>query len=288
VSGVEMDQSGAFGADWSAGLRRGADRELDDWLRFAHAAADEADRIALAAFQTELQIDQKTDGSYVTEADRSVERMLRERIADRYPGHGVIGEEYGRDDADGARERWYVDPIDGTHNFMRGVPLFGTLLAIEADGELQVGLASAPALGQRWYARRGGGTWVTGGPNGTAGPRRLRVSKVDRLDQAQILFRSINDMHDSRVGPGFDRLVREVWRERGFGDFWGYTLVADGAAEAMMEQDLGPWDLAAPWILVEEAGGRITDFDGRRSLARGEGFATNGLLHEAVLAHLRG
>ncbi len=282
-----MDQSGGHGPEWSAGHQRGDDRDLDGWLRFAQAAADEADRIALAAFQTELEIDQKTDGSFVTEADRSVERMLRERIADAYPGHGVVGEEFGREGEDAA-ERWYVDPIDGTHNFMRGVPLFGTLLAVERDGEIQVGVASAPALGQRWYARRGGGTWVIGGPNRTAVSRRLRVSRVDRLDRAQILYRSINDMHEARVGAGFDRLVREVWRERGFGDFWGYTLVADGAAEAMMEQDLGPWDLAAPWILVEEAGGRITDFDGRRSLDRGEGFATNGLLHDAILDRLWG
>jgi histidinol-phosphatase len=281
-----MAQMPGFGPEWSAELRRGTEAELEAWLAFAHAAADEADRIALAAFQTELQVEQKTDGSFVTEADRTIETMLRERIAEAFPQHGVIGEEYGQEGS-GTAERWYVDPIDGTHNFMRGLPLFGTLIAVERDGELQMGVASAPALGQRWYARRGGGTWVIGGPNGGGAPRRLKVSNVDRLDQAQILFRSINDMHDSRVGPGFDRLIREVWRERGFGDFWGYTLVADGVAEAMMEQDLGPWDLAAPWVLVEEAGGRITDFDGRRSAERGEGFASNGILHDVVLATLR-
>ena len=273
-----------FGVDWSAELRRGSEAELDGWLRFALKAVDEADRLALAAYQTTLHIERKTDGTYVTEADRAVERAVRERIADAYPGYGVVGEEYGPEGTEAA-ERWYLDPIDGTHNFMRGVPMFGTLLAVERDGEIQVGVVSAPALGLRWHATRGGGTWVVGGPNGTV-PRRLRVSSIDRLDQAQLLYRSINDMHASRVSSGFDQLVKDVWRERGFGDFWGYTLVSDGAAEAMMEQDLGPWDLAAPWILVEEAGGRITDFDGRRSLEKGEGFASNGLLHPILQERL--
>ena len=281
-----MIQTEEFGPAWSAGLRRGTPDELAGWLRFALDACDAADRIALDAFATDLHIDQKQDGSFVTDADRAIERLIRERIADAYPGHGVVGEEYGQEGMTAA-ERWYLDPIDGTHNFMRGVSLFGTLLAVERDGELQVGVVSAPAVGQRWYASRGEGSWVIGGPRGQT-PRRLAVSTVDRVDRAQVLFRSVNDMHDSRVSAGFDRLIREVWRERGFGDFWGYTLVADGAAEAMMEQDLGPWDLAAPWILVEEAGGRVTDFSGERSLARGEGFATNGRLHGPVLERLGG
>ena len=280
-----MIQTEAYGPAWSAGLRRGDAEELAEWLRFAHAACDEADRIALGAFATDLHVDRKQDGSFVTDADRAIERLVRERIADAYPRHGVVGEEYGQEGMT-ATERWYLDPIDGTHNFMRGVPLFGTLLAVERDGELQVGMVSAPAIGQRWYASRGEGSWVVGGPRGQV-PRRLHVSDIDEIGEAQVLFRSMNDMHDSRVGAGFDRLVRAVWRERGFGDFWGYTLVSDGAAEAMMEQDLGPWDLAAPWILIEEAGGRITDFDGQRSLERGEGFATNGRIHGLVLDELR-
>lgn len=279
-----MIQTDEYGPAWSAGLRRGSPDELATWLRFANAAADEADRIALAAFESELLIDQKADGSFVTQADRQIEQLIRERIADTYPSHGVVGEEYGREGMTAA-ERWYVDPIDGTHNFMRGVPLFGTLIAVERDGEIQAGVASAPALGRRWFASRGSGTWLVGG--GGKAPRRLRVSDIDGFDAAQVVFRSVNDMHDSRVSAGFDRLIREVWRERGFGDFWGYTLVSEGAAEAMIERDLGPWDLGAPWILVEEAGGRITDFDGRRSFELGEGLATNGLLHGRVLDRLR-
>jgi histidinol-phosphatase len=283
-----MDDLRAAGPDWSAGLRRGSPDELARWLAFALDCVDATDPIALAAFRTKLDIDRKADGSFVTAADREVERVLRGRIADAYPHHGLVGEEYGEADAGAGGERWYIDPIDGTHNFMRGVPLFATLLAVERDGEIQAGVISAPALGQRWYATRGGGAWTVGGPANPPGPRRLRVSPVAALADAQILFRSLSDMRASRVADGFERLVRAAWRERGFGDSWGYTLVADGAAEAMLEQDLYAWDLAAPWIIVEEAGGRITDFDGRRSLERGEGFATNGLLHEAVLDQLWG
>ena len=285
---AEMGQGARSGPDWSAELRRTSRAELEGWLRFAHEAADEADRLALAAFQTDLDVQEKADGSFVTQADRAIEQAVRSRLAGRFPGHGVVGEEYGETDR-GAPVRWYLDPIDGTHNFMRGVPLFGTLLAVEVDGELQAGVISAPALGRRWHASRGGGAWTT--TTAARVPetaRRLRVSGVASLDRAQLLYRSIRDMHASRVGPGFDALLTRVWRERGFGDFWGYTLVAGGSAEAMMEQDLGPWDLAAPWIVVEEAGGRITDFDGRRSLAHGEALATNGVLHETFLAGLHG
>jgi histidinol-phosphatase len=276
----------AEGSAWSATLRRAQEAELADWLAFCHATCDAADRIALAAFRTELAVERKADGSFVTAADQAVERAIRERIADRYPTHGVVGEEYGVAEAGSGGERWYIDPIDGTHNFLRGVPIFGTLLAVERDGEIQVGMISSPALGQRWWATRGGGAWVRGGPANPPEPRQLAVSSIDGLDRSQILFRSIRDMEASRVAAGFDRLIHRTWRERGFGDCWGYTLVADGVAEAMLEQDLHPWDLAAPWILVEEAGGRITDFDGRRSLERGEGCATNGRLHDAILAEL--
>jgi histidinol-phosphatase len=279
--GIVSDLS--YGSDWSARLRRADPAELADWLEFAQACCDLADEISLASFRTKLEIQAKADGSFVTEADRSIEQLVRARIAERYPEHGVVGEEYGTA-VGGGGTRWFLDPIDGTHNFMRGVPLFGILLAVECDGEIQAGVVSAPALGRRWYASRGGGAWVLGGPDAT--PRRLRVTDESAIGRSQLLYRSVTDMHASRVSAGFDALLPMVWRERGFGDFWGYTLVADGAAEAMVEQDLGPWDLAAPWIVVEEAGGRITDFDGSRSTARGEAIATNGVLHDAFLDRL--
>jgi histidinol-phosphatase len=272
------------GTAWSASLRRGSEAELRQWLDFALACADLADPMALAAFGTEQEIATKPDGSFVTATDRAIEELVRGRVADQFPGHGAHGEEFGLEN-EAADVRWYIDPIDGTHNYMRGIPLFGFLLGVERDGELQAGVMSAPALGRRWYAARGMGAWsvsqIPAGP-----PQRLRVSAIDRLADAQVLFRSVNDMHASRVAAGYDRLIRDVWRERGYGDFWGYGLVAGGAAEAMMEQDLGPWDLAAPWVVVEEAGGAVTDFEGRRILAAGEGLATNGILHGTILDRL--
>jgi histidinol-phosphatase len=275
-----------FGTAWSASLRRGSEAELQQWLDFALVCADAADPVAMSAFRHELDIAQKADGSLVTATDRAIEELVRGRIADRFPGHGAHGEEFGLEN-EAADTRWYVDPIDGTHNFVRGIPLFGFLLAVERDGELQAGVMSAPALGQRWYAARGMGAWSIG-PAPEAVPRRLKVSAIAQVGDAQVLFRSVNDMHDSRVAAGYDRLIREAWRERGFGDFWGYALVADGAAEAMMEQNLGPWDLAAPTVVVEEAGGSVTDFEGRRSMAAGEGLATNGAIHTAILHRLWG
>jgi histidinol-phosphatase len=274
-----------YGAVWSAGLRRSDPNQLRGWLEFAMSCADIADELALQGLRQELAVETKADGSFVTEVDRLIESTLRARVAERFPDHDIVGEEYGAAVSSNAT-RWYVDPIDGTHNFMRGVPLFGTLMAAERDGEIQVGVISAPALGQRWWASRGEGAWTVGG--GRQERRRLHVSERADLNEAQVLFRSVTDMHASRVAAGFDALLPTVWRERGFGDFWGYALVADGAAEAMMERDLGPWDLAAPWIVVEEAGGRITDFDGRRSFAAGEGLATNGLLHDVLLDRLQG
>jgi histidinol-phosphatase len=278
-------QGDSFGQEWSASLRRATDGDLRAWLEFAQESADLADKIAIASFRREPAVSTKIDGSFVTEADLRVEELLRDRISRRFPGHRVTGEEFGRDEADDS-VRWYIDPIDGTHNFMRGIPLFATLIAAEWGDELQIGVLSAPALGQRWYAGRGLGAWTVGGPTGLT-PRRLVVSKVDSIANAHLLFRSITDMGASRVSPGFDALRTQVWHASGLGDFWGYALVANGSAEAMVEQGLGPWDLAAPWVVVEEAGGRITDFDGRRSLERGEGFATNGVLHRSILKRLR-
>jgi histidinol-phosphatase len=276
-----------FGAEWSASLRRGSDDELRSWVAAALGWCDAADAIALRHFRRDLQLERKPDRSFVTVADRSIERLVRERIADTFPGHGVVGEELGVE-AGGGDVRWYVDPIDGTHNFLRGVPLFATLLAAERDGELQVGVISAPALRQRWYAWRGGGAWGLGG-GGEADPgdpRRIEVSRVAGLADAQILYASATAIEASGRAPGFRDLLGDAWRERGFGDFWGYSLVAEGAAEAMVEVDLWPWDAAAPMILVEEAGGRVTDLEGRRSFEGGSFLATNGRLHETIRSRL--
>ncbi|HEX7949291.1 MAG TPA: inositol monophosphatase family protein [Candidatus Limnocylindrales bacterium] len=261
--------------------------ELDAWLAFALACCDEADALAMAHFRRDLVIQTKPDRSFVTEADQAIERGIRDRIVAAYPDHGLVGEEYG-DEAGHGSVTWYIDPIDGTHNFMRGVPLFGTLLALEADGELEIGVMSAPALGGRWFARRGGGAWAVGSIGADAGVRRpIRVSRVARLADAHLLYGSAQEIADSGEAPGFPRLIGDVWRDRGFGDFWGYALVAEGAAEAMVEVGPKSWDLAAPLVIIEEAGGRLTDLEGRRTIHSGTVLATNGPLHDEILARLR-
>jgi histidinol-phosphatase len=279
------DQTGRFGADWSAGLAAAPVAELEAWLALAQEACDEADGIARSVFRRDLDITTKPDRTFVTQADTAIERAIRARILAAYPDHGLVGEEYGTE-AGEARTRWYIDPIDGTHNFIRGVPLFGTLLAVEREGELQAAVISAPALRERWWARRGGGAWAHGADE--ARPRRIRVSAVRALEDAQVLYGSGHDLEASGKAPGFHDLLGDVWRERGFGDFWGYALLAEGAAEAMVEVDLNSWDAAAPTVLIEEAGGRVTDFDGRRVIDSGTFLATNGLLHDEVLGRLRG
>lgn len=280
--------SPAYGPEWSASLRRGPDSELDAWLAFALELADAADALAAAGFRRDMVISTKPDRSFVTETDQAIERLCRERIAARYPDHGLVGEEYGIE-AGAAATRWYIDPIDGTHNFIRGILLFGLLLAVERDGEIQAGVVSAPALGERWYARRGGGAWACRtGPGRDLTPRPIAVSGISALGNAQILYGSARDLRESGRAPGFDALLRASWRDRGFGDFWGYALVAEGAAEAMIEGDLHSWDLAAPTVIVEEAGGRVTDLSGVRSIQTGSCLATNGLMHDDLLRRLAG
>ncbi len=276
--------SGEFGPAWSASLRRGTDAELRGWVETALVWCDETDAIAMGSYRRNVAAERKPDLTFVTEADRGIERLLRDRISAAFAGHGVVGEEYGTD-AGGASVRWIVDPIDGTHNYIRGVPLFGTLLAVERDGELQAAVLSAPALRERWWARRGGGAWARGLDDET--PRQLRVSRVSSLADAQILYGSSHEIEASGLAPGFRSLLGDVWRERGFGDFWGYALLAGGAAEAMVEVGLSTWDAAAPLVLVEEAGGRATDFDGRRAIDSGSFVVSNGILHDEILDRLR-
>ncbi len=263
-----------------------ADEGLDAWLTLALACCDVADAMALRHFRRDIVISTKPDRTFVTEADQAIERSIRAMITAAYPDHGLVGEEYGTEAGQGS-VRWYIDPIDGTHNFMRGVPLFGTLLAAERDGEVVVGVMSAPAIGSRWYASRGGGAWAVDALGPDAGiPRRLGVSHVDALADAQVLHASADEIAASGLAPGFPAIVRDCWRDRGFGDFWGYALVAEGAAEAMVEVGPYSWDLAAPSIVVEEAGGRFTDLDGKRTIHSGHVLATNGRLHAEIQARL--
>ncbi|TMC31806.1 MAG: histidinol-phosphatase [Chloroflexi bacterium] len=251
--------------------------EREDLLAFAMELADQADRIAMRHFRRDLRIDRKPDRTYVTQADTEIEKMVRDAIQRRYPGHGVLAEEFG-DRTANQDTRWIIDPIDATHSYMRGIPVFATLLALERGGVMELGVISAPAMHERWHAVRGGGAW--------SGKRRLRVSEVARLEDAQIFYASRTAFKAVGRERGFDAVVDATWRDRGFGDFWGYMLVAEGAGEAMIEPELYSWDLAAPLIIVQEAGGRLTDLTGRPTYAGGNAVATNGVLHELILQRL--
>ena len=250
--------------------------ELDQLLRFALELADSADTISMRHFRRDLQIDRKPDKTFVTQADTGIEKALRERIEGRYPDHGILGEEFGS--TAGRDTRWIIDPIDATHSFMRGLPMFATLIGLERAGELVLGVISAPAMRERWHAVRGGGAW--------SGKRRLHVSSIAHLEESQIFYASRSAFTSAGKAEGFDAVVKAAWRDRGFGDFWGYALVAEGTGEAMMEPELYPWDLAAPLILIEEAGGRLTDFKGNRTYSGGTAVASNGLVHEEILRRL--
>jgi len=254
-------------------------------LGTAVAIADEADQLSMAAFRRDLRVERKPDLSLVTEIDRAIERMARERLRMVFPGCALVGEEEGADpgEADSPGITWYVDPIDATHNFVRGVPIFGTLLAAAVDGEIQVAVVSAPAIGGRWVARRGGGAWRVDGEEGL---ERMRVSAVPTVEESQLVYGSRTaDMRSGEM-PGLDRTLAEAWRERGFGDFWGYMLVAEGAAEGMIETGAHPWDWAAPSLIVEEAGGRFTTARGERRIDGRSAVATNGLIHDDLLQRL--
>jgi histidinol-phosphatase len=274
-----------FGPDWSASLRRGSEGELRRWVETAFDWCDQTDAIAMEPFRDAPQTIQKPDGSFVTAADTSIEAFLVDRLNERFPDHSIIGEELGERYGPSS-VTWYIDPIDGTHNYMRGVPVFGTLIAVERDGELQGAVISAPALGERWHAWRGGGAWATSLRDRRV--RRIEVSRIDEIDKASVLFTSETEIGRSGLAPGLRGLLARSWRERGFGDFWSYTLVAEGAADVMFEVDLKPWDAAAPTLLVEEAGGRVTDLDGRRGIHSRTILATNGHLHDGVRTALLG
>ena len=256
-------------------------------LAFALELADCADAIAMRTYRGDQAVARKPDGSFVTPADVEAEAEMRARIAERYPQHGVLGEEEGDDSA--ARNssvRWILDPIDGTHSYMRGIPVWATLIAFERNGIKEVGVVSAPALGTRWWAGRGLGAF-----RGAAGGQlhreieQIRVSSVSNLAEAQISCGDIVATLD--CWPGAQSLFDVAWRVRAFGDFWGFCLVAEGSADVMIDgADLSPWDVAALIPIVEESGGRFTDADGTGNRAAGAQIATNGRLHDEVVRKL--
>jgi histidinol-phosphatase len=252
-------------------------------LLLAHRLADAADAVTLDRFRAlDLQVAAKPDLTPVSDADLEVERQVRALLAAERPGDAVLGEEHGVTGS-GPRQ-WVVDPVDGTKNFVRGVPVWATLVALRVDGEVRVGVVSAPALGRRWWAETGGGAW--------AGTRlgeqtRLRVSSVAGLADASLSYSSLTGWAQTGRLPGLLRLSDAVWRTRAYGDFWSHVLVAEGAVDASFEPEVSLWDLAALQPVVEEAGGRFTDLSGRPGPDGGSVVCSNGLLHDAVLDGLR-
>jgi histidinol-phosphatase len=259
-------------------------------LQLALELADTADAITMSRFRAaDLVIETKPDMTPVSEADKATEQALRERLASLRPLDAIVGEEYGAQDTDPgrpARRRWIVDPIDGTKGYVRGMPVWATLLALEQDGELVVGMASAPALGRRWWAARGEGAFTSSAGSSQAQP--IGVSGVRALADAQLSFGGWEDWSKLGLRDPLIDLCDAVWRSRGFGDFWQYMLVAEGLAEIATDPGVSLWDLAAPLVIVREAGGQFTDFSGAVTAAGGSGLATNGHLHEAARAFFAG
>ncbi len=246
-------------------------------LEAAVRAAQAGGAVALKYYRSGFDVAVKEDSSPVTQADREAEAVIVDTLSAAFPDIGFLGEELGRH---GAQERrWIVDPIDGTRNFVRHIPIWATLIALEEAGEVTVGVIHNPVTGELYAARRGGGAWLNG--------ERIQVSAVADLGSAHLVHAGLRLLRASGWWDGFVRLVDATERQRGFGDYLGYGLVAEGKAEIYAEADLKPWDLAAPKIVVEEAGGRFTDFQGRPTIYGGTALATNGRLHEAALALLQ-
>jgi histidinol-phosphatase len=255
----------------------------NDELTLALDLADRADSVTLARFGAlDLHVDTKPDLTPVTDADRAAETVLRDALAHHRPADAVLGEEFGGTTTFSGRQ-WIIDPIDGTKNFVRGVPIWATLIALLDDGVPCVGVVSAPALGRRWWAARDQGAFAA--VDGTTA-RRLSVSSVADMGAASLSFASLSGWAQCGLRDRFLELTDAVWRVRGYGDFWSYCLLAEGAVDIATEPAVSVWDLAALDVLVREAGGVFTDLGGAAGPHGGSAVATNGLLHEKVLASL--
>lgn len=256
---------------------------INDDLTLALSLADLADAMTMDRFGAlDLRVDTKPDLTPVTDADRAVEVALREALARDRPDDDVLGEEFGGSATFSGRQ-WVIDPIDGTKNFVRGVPVWATLIALLDDGVPRVGAISAPALSRRWWAGDGLGAFAA---VGGAAPRRLSVSAVAELSSASLSFAGLTQWAHLGLRQRFLDLTGAVWRTRSYGDFWAHCLLAEGALDIVVEPSLSLWDMAALDILVREAGGTFTDLSGTAGPHGGSAVATNTLLHAAVLDSL--
>jgi histidinol-phosphatase len=254
----------------------------DDDLRLALVIADMVDAHTTSRFQAvDLQVETKPDLTPVSDADRAAEEIIRGQLKRSRSRDAVVGEEFAP--TGHSTRRWIVDPIDGTKNFVRGVPVWATLIGLMVDDEAVVGVVSAPALNRRWWAARGTGAW-TGRSLSSA--RRLAVSRVAAIEDASLSYSSYEAWEDLGRGRQFRTLTRSVWRSRAYGDFWSYMLVAEGAVDIATEPELALYDMAALVPIVTEAGGRFSSLDGVDGCSGGNALATNGLLHEKVRAIL--
>ena len=257
-------------------------RRIDDDLRLAHVIADQVDATTMARFgAVDLTVTQKPDLTPVTDADRSAEEIVRAQLARTRPRDAIIGEEMG---ATGHSQRqWVIDPIDGTKNFVRGVPVWATLIGLVEDGEVVVGVVSAPALQRRWWAGAGSGAW-TG--RSLSAARQIRVSEVGEIKDASLSYSSLGGWAERGRLRAFLSLAEECWRTRAYGDFWSYMLLAEGAVDIATEPELALHDMVGLVPIVTEAGGRFTSLDGEDGPWGADAVATNGHLHDAVLERL--
>lgn len=257
-------------------------------LAFVLTLADRADAISLSRYHAlDLEITTKPDNTPVTDADKAVERAIIDAIATQYPTDGVVGEEFG---TSGGKDRyWIIDPIDGTKNFLRGVPTWATLIALVENEKVVVSIVSSPALYRRWYATDGGGAYVlegviAGASNSQA--RQIAVSKVSAISDASIAYSDFQGWGARR--PAFEKLLDSAWRSRGMGDFWSHMLVAEGAVDVAIEPSLALWDMAALDLIVREAGGRFSSLDGVDGPFGPNAISSNGVIHELILEAING
>lgn len=253
-----------------------------DDVRLAHVLADDADSLTMDRFRArDLRVSKKPDHTEVTDADEAVEQAIRRTLGHSRSRDVVQGEEFGVTGT--GMRRWVIDPIDGTRNFLRGAPVWATLIALVDDGEVVASCVSAPALGRRWWASKDGGTW-TG--KSLMSARQCRVSHLDDLGDASLSYSSIRGWEDIGLLDQFLALSRRVWRTRAYGDFWSYMLLAEGAVDIAAEPELALWDMAALDVIVREAGGLFSGLDGMPGPWSGNALATNGHVHEDVMAYL--